>query len=258
MPKQVSTVYKTLSKNYLVLNGAGRKTAAVGLQSGFDDLHMFDCTDMAAIAARISSNATQRFIILSCSAELLFTNAELSNCRYTIYDIIARRDLNSTTNTDPGTAWANSYADEQASNSNWSLVGTTPFSSDLFTQFFKVLKMTHGVLGQGQTHCHRINFHPKRIVDLETISHTTNGLKGISCYVMVVFHGEPMNDVTTKTQVSTGACALDMVYRKSYKYTWMSDSSTNYSVTNALPSAFTVAANIVDIGSGTVVADSAA
>nr|WAE42969.1 MAG: capsid protein [Cressdnaviricota sp.] len=258
MPRALACVYKSVARNYFATNGAGRKTATVGNQQAFDDLHMFDATDVGLITAKITANKTNRFYLLSCSAELLMTNQELSNCRYTIYDIIARRDINAAANDSPGTAWATSYADEGGSNSDYQIVGSTPFSSDLFTQFFKVIKVTHGVLAQGQTHCHKIQFHPMRLIDGEYIQSVTYGYKGLSCYTMVVYHGEPQNDSTTKTQVSTGASTLDIVYRKQYKYTWLNDVDTTWSKTNTLPSSFTVNPSIVDIGSGTIVTDSAA
>ena len=41
-------------------------------------------------------------------------------------------------------------------------IGVVPFTSNLFTSFFKVCKVTHMLLAEGQTHVHRVNFKPNK------------------------------------------------------------------------------------------------
>lgn len=258
VPRGYNSVKAALAKNYKVLNGSQRCISSVGLQSANTLFSMFNQTDLIAMSALVNTSKTNRYLAMSCTAEVMITNQELSSVRVTLYDVISRRDCSSALINLPDVAWRNSYADEGGVNTNYSIIGTNPFSYDTFVQFYKVLKATHIELSQGQTHTHRIRFQPNRVIDYEQLQYIPFNLKGLTCFTMLVAHGYPQNDITTKSQVSTGAVALDVVWRLQYKFTWMNDNDTNYSTTNALPGAFTVNPNIVDIGSGSVVTDSAA
>jgi hypothetical protein len=256
VPKAYTKVIKALAKNYVALNNAQRISVAVGLQGANTLLTMFGPADMNTILTTISSNKTNRAVVMSCSAEIMLTNMDLAPARVTLYDVIARRDIPSSSLNLPDVAWKVGYADEGGSNSNYSIIGTTPFSNDTFVQFYKVLKITNIVMSQGQTHFHRVNFSPNRLIDGEYINYDQQGYKGLTCHTMIVHSGMPANDSVTKTQVSTGVTNIDVVNRIQYKYTWLTDNTTNYKVTNSLPGSFTVAQDLVDIGSGTIVTDS--
>lgn len=259
VPKQFSSVVKGLAKNYQVYNAAARMTAAVGVQTASTVNYLFNDTDVTAILANINAVKTVKALFMSVTSELMLTNQDLGNVKIIIYDIIARRDAPSGSNvTDPTAAWQHSYADEGASNANWNVIGTTPFSSQLLTNYFKVLKATHVILAQGQSHVHRISFTPNKVWNAELAQYTTGSMKGFTCFQMVVAYGMPCNDSITLTQVSTGNVALDVVTRRQYKYTFLQDFSTNFFVTNSLPAAFGVSEHIVDIGSGSVAVDAQA
>lgn len=257
IPRRYASVYKALAKNYVGVNTAQRITAGIGLQNAYTVMPMFNSGDVASISSKVANNNTNKIFLSSCSAEVMLTNQELANVRIYIYDIIARRDSQSNVNTqNPDTAWKNSYADEGGANSNYSIVGSTPYSSDLFTQYFKVLKVTHLTLSQGQSHTHRVHYSPNRAIDGEYIQYNSGSFKGLTCFTMIVLHGYPENDSTTKTQVSTGQCDVDVIIRKQYKYTWLNDQDTTFSMTNNLPANFTVGESIVNIGAGSVATDS--
>nr|WAE42971.1 MAG: capsid protein [Cressdnaviricota sp.] len=259
MPLSFKRNFKALSKNYYTINGAIRYTSAVGLQNSNTIQSMFNYTDLNAISQKVSANQTNKVLMKSCSSELMITNQDAANSNIIIYDIIARRDLATTSNlATPDVAWARSYGDEGATNSNWNIPGSTPFSADLFTQFYRVCKISHVTLGQGQCHTHRVKFSPNIIIDGELIQYNTNGLKGVTCFTMVVQSGFPQNDVTTKSQVSLGQTTLDFVYKKQYSYTWMSDNDTTYSTTNSLPTTFTVGESVMSEATGAAITDSAA
>jgi hypothetical protein len=259
IPRAFAVNWKALAKNYYTINGGTRFTSTAGLQNANTLCSMFNYTDVSTISARITANNTNKFLLKSVSAEVLLTNQDSGNCNVTIYDIIARKDLATSANLlTPDIAWARSYGDEGATNANWSVPGSTPFSADLFTQFYTVKKITHITMGQGQCHTHRVKYSPNRIIDGEYIQYNTNGFKNLSCYTMVVQHGMPYNDVTTKTQVSLGSTALDFVFKKQYSYTWMEDKDTTYGTINSLPTAFTVNENIMNEATGTATVDTAA
>lgn len=250
---------KTLSKNYYTINGASRITSSVGQQQANTLNTIFGYNDVYAISQKIAINQTNKFLLQSCSSELIMTNQDAGNVNVTIYDILARRDLSTSANIAfPDVAWARSYGDEGAVDANWNIPGATPFSADLFTQYFKVVKITHITMGQGQCHTHRIKFSPNKQIDGEYIKYNTNGFKGLTCHQMVVQHGLPYNDVTTKTQVSLGSTAIDYVFKKQYQFTWINDQDTTYSTTQSLPTSFTVNEDIMNEATGTATVDTVA
>lgn len=256
MPRAFAVDKKALAKNYYVLNGYARQTGTVGQQSIGIVNTMFNYTDINAISQKISVNQTNKFLLKNCSAEVLMTNQDSGNAQIILYDIVARRDLASSANiTTPASAWQNSYGDEGGVNANATIVGTTPFSSDLFTQFYKVVKMTYLTLGQGQSHTHRLKFDANKIIDGEYIQYNPNGFKGLTCFTMMVVNGMPYNDTATKTQVSTGNTAIDFIFRKQYSYTWKQDVDTNFSVSNNLPQLFTVNEDIMNEATGAASVD---
>lgn len=244
---------KGLAKNYFVSNYATRLQATVGKQEVANALVMCNLSDLTTIKGRVSATDTSKYMLDTCSAEVMISNRELTNVRVYVYDVIARRDLNNVPTAAQG--WTSGYADEGGADSNYQVVGTLPFSDDIFTQFFKVLKITHITLAQGQVHTHRVRFSPRKLIDGECLKYVNNGIKGLTCFTMVVVHGYPENDTTTKTQVSTGTATVDIISRKQYKYMYMVDSDTSYYQSNNLPSAFTVNESIVDMGSGAVTTD---
>lgn len=249
------SVLKTMSKNFYVENNAGRTTSTVGNQEVTRVAQLFAPSTLNPIIATISGSATQKAVLLSCTAETMITNQGLGTVRVTLYDIISRRDVNNATIGYPDNAVKTGLADEGASAGSYSVVGTTPFSTDRFTQFYKVVKVTHIYLAQGQTHSHRIHYAPNRVVNREYTNlggTSTYALRNLSCFTLMYQHGQVANDVTTKTQVSIGATALDWVTRYQYKYSYIDDSVTNYQYVNNLPANFTVGEDIIDIGSGAI------
>jgi len=238
--------------NYFVTNGSGRFSAGSGVQNAETHGTFFTKYDLNLIASQVSSSDTLKYLLKSCSAELELTNQCKGNVRLKIYDIVARRDLNTSNVQTPSYAWAHNYAQEGGNDSDYTVVGTTPFSNSMFVKFFKISKITNVLLAQGQTHCHKLYFKPNAVINKDTLDEISHGLKGLTRYTMIVAHGCPYNDIEIE-HVSTGDVAIDWIVRKQYRYTHVDDSSVNYNVSNQLP----VLANVhlMDIGSGEAEAD---
>lgn len=259
LPKGYRSIKKAMSNNYVAINSATRITQTAGQQAVKSVQSLFNAGDLSTLSARIQNNQTNRFCAESCSSEIMITNQDLGNVKIMIYDLIARRDATlAMTPVYPDAAWQTSYGDEGGANADYQVVGSTPFSSDLFVQYYKVLKVTHVILGQGQCHIHRVKFSPNRVIDGETLQYTTGNLKGLSVFQMIVAYGTPCNDATTKTTVSTGQVALDVVTRRQYKYTWINDNDTNWFKTDNLPHSFAVNQEEINIGSGAIINDAVA
>nr|WAE42362.1 MAG: capsid protein [Cressdnaviricota sp.] len=259
VPVQYKKDFKALGKNYYTINSSGRITSNVG-QQGVNPLnYMNHYQDVNTISQKINANQTNKFLLKSVSSEVNLTNQDAGNVKVILYDIMARRDLATSGNLlNPYAAWSNSLADEGAANSNYNVPGALPYSSDLFTQYFKVVKCTHITLGQGQSHTHRIKFACNKEFDGEYLQYNTNGFKGVTCFTMSVQVGMPYNDSTTKTQVSVGSTAIDYVTQRQYSYTWKQDVDTTYSTQQNLPQAFSVSEDIMNEATGTATVDTQA
>ena len=139
-------------------------------------------------------------------------------CKFFLYDIIARRDQGTAFET-PSEKWNNGVTDE-GNATNDTLPGTLPFNSREFTQFYKVLKVTSGLLSPGQCHTHKFKFNPFKSI-WDQISQNSYVMKGLTHYQMLVIHGIPANDDTTDTLVGIGSAKVNVVVSKTYKYTYV-------------------------------------
>ena len=179
------------------------------------------------------------------------TNQELANINVTLYDVVCRRDTQSS----PDYEW-NAGITEENSGYNAQVVGCTPFSSSLFTSHFKVLKTTKLILSPGQTHTHNVFYKLNRLLNQDILYDSSVELRGITVATMVVVHGEPTNSTATNTLVTTAAATLDIVQTKQIRYSWIADEDTNFFYQNTLPTV--TDPHIVNIGASTLTADSAA
>lgn len=250
------SVVAELAKNTRMFTAALQVTNGAGLQA-VTDIHSFFTTADMLLLAGITGQTNGKALMLKVRAETIITNATLSTGRITIYDIIARRDLNNATLTGPTTAWKQGLADQGGGANQQLLVGSTPFSSKSFTQYFKVKQVTHVLLAQGATHIHRVNYSPNRGMDWGTLDYGSI-FSNLTCFQVLVQHGQVDDAVTGFLGPSTGSCKLNIVTTKEYETSWIADATTSYTSSNTLPTTFTGGESLVDVGTGTVTANATA
>ena len=110
-------------------NDPTQLVVASGIQGIICPLQIFNnghCTTMYNTIP--SSGDTTRVAFLSASAELLITNQDLGAVKIQLYDIITRRDTNST----PDTLFQSGETDEGGNGTTFDVIGCLPFSSDSF------------------------------------------------------------------------------------------------------------------------------
>jgi len=248
---------KNAASNFVYANSAQRLTSGIGVQAisllsntyaNIDILNQFS-----------STNQTCKTIIESCTENSIIRNQNNNDCYLTLYDIVCRRDQYASTSSEqtPFTSWANGNGDAGASNMLYQ-VGTTPFSSPQFTQYFKVVKVTHIILPAGGTHEHRVHYEPNRLISRE-VATISGFIRNLTHFTMAVQYGAPDNDSSVVTTVSIGSSTLDVVQTKQYKYTYVSDAVTNNSFVAALPTSYpSTFETIIQDESGTRVADTTA
>jgi len=259
-PVNLGGVGQVVTPHVTVNNTSGRLTSAIGQQSVGIVASHFNITDYTALMTT-SYGATvksRKLLMKHVTSTVLITNQESVPCYYTIYDLIARRDGNATV-TDPLVAFTAGMADAQGAIAGSYLVpGVDPFSNPRFVEYFNIKQATSGTLLPGNVHTHRIYYEPNFIGSHEIDSFTTNYIKGLTHYTIIVFHGTPENDSTTKTQVSLSACALDYVVKNKYVTKAIELNYEAANATNSLPTAFGVAGEVINEFTGAAIPDIAA
>lgn len=171
---------------------------------------------------------TQKVYLEQGTTKLMLTNEEDTNCEYYIYEMVSREDHSQ----DALYCWELGLVDETdpiAVVNRRGVVGISPFSSERFTQFWKVIKKTRIVLGEGQSHSHYINYKPRRVVNAELLTSGDVYFKNLSYTCMVVQAGLPLHDVTSGT-ATTAPTATAAVWTKQLKFKVVSNNQTVYTL----------------------------
>jgi len=269
----VLTVAKSQPSFFYTQCGTQRITAGVGKQTAQDVLTVLGTADMHNLQIQTetqSPNTTyavteQNIFVDSVIGELLFTNQTLGPCHMQIFDVVSRRDIDNSSYDDPVSCINTGIGHDIGNTVDITQFGVTPFQSQLFTTNFKVMKITDVMLTQGAVHQHKFNYKVRRYLKGSYINENYVGDNGAGCYkgmtygCFIIIHGYPENDSTTKSQVSTGAVAVDLVSKWAieFKPVTLSRPQSNYT-SSGLPSSFSVGGEIVDVGSGAITADAEA
>jgi len=273
-PKTVSSrpldknLKKMLAPQIFNQTASARVTAAIG-QQGFQTGAMpglFTIQDMSDIFTKVAELTilagggivvnpnTQKLYFKSCSSELMMTNQTNDPAHVIIYDCVARRDSSSANFVNPGVSWQQGCVDS-GSATQYQTVGNNPFAIPLFTEFWKIEKITDVNLHSGGHHVHKTWLDPMHVMDREIqIALGTTGacIGKWTRFSLVVIHGYPLNDSVTQTQISTSAVAVDMVWRKQYEIEVLERSTTQMAQTNTLVTSFAVGGEIIDDLTGLV------
>lgn len=255
VPKSLFHTLKSVASNRYVNTHAGvQLTCGVGVQSQYSpnvgaanyvDLNTMEAsTDYWINGANSVGNATvAKWFLESFTGSLQMSNASAAAVTMTIFDCIARRDVASTNVYSPQIAWTSGVTDEGVANGA-NQVGSLPFESDLFTQFYKVVKSTKVILASGECHKHVFNMEPNQLLHHEYITQYSASNTGIyrdlSYFPLVVFSGMPAHDSTTKTSVSSAPVNLDTIFEVSYAFKYLFNNTVSWYRTNALASSFAV------------------
>lgn len=243
------SVHMALAPYFFSTNGASQLIATVGLQNVSAPFSALTSADVSTMLGKYVGGGTiNRVFVDRCYGELLLCNNFLSNANVTIYDVIAREDINSTPGNTPDTAWSTGVGDEGGT--GFSIVGSTPLDSELFNQYWKVQQVTRVTLAQGAMHRHRIDYRINRLFHEERVANSTV-LRGATIYSLLVLSGQPDNDTVTLNQVTLGKAGLNIVRQVEYEFRFPANNSTKLYQTNNLLSAFTTADGLISTGAGT-------
>jgi len=232
------TLAKSTAPQYKVNNEGIRSDAAIGYQNSTLLGTYFDSADINSMYAVVfggSPNQTTKLVLGGVRAESLITNVATTNARISLYDIIIKRDSNSSI-VDPSQVFEAAFADASGGVAgDYAVVGTSPYMNPRFMDAFKIHQRTEVILSPGATHSHNVNYAPNKIISKTRTMNATGSLGGLTLYTMIIHHGSPANDATTKTSVTLSKSSLDIVTKQVYTFKSIYYPLTTMLVTQSLP-----------------------
>ena len=214
-----------------------------------------------------TGTGVQRCVLESLQSEISMVNQTNATTELEIYDISLRRDLplsnslrlnNGNTYTliaSPSSYWdkgTNAIANEADNTLPYpsDIIGSSPFDSPFFKDYFRVKKRTQVVLPQGAHHKHIVLLKPNHLMDeVESQTGTMYGFKGLTMYSLVVIKGTPSTDTDAADAPTTTPTLLACVQSFRYKFTWVQDETYTGSYTTNLTTPVPQP-TIINIGSG--------
>lgn len=266
LARPASTVVKTIkdagNPQYYITNGASQ----IVCTQGFQEQGIFrwqSSGDLTFILGKVPGGGSagvtnSRYVLESTQGELLITNSSLATAFVEIYDIARKRDANVTTyawTADPGYAWNQGIINEEPYGSGHTLndINSSPYDSQPFKDFFKVLKKTRVEMPQGALHRHHVSLKLNMLVSGSVLDYVDGDPADYTFYSMIVFKGQPasVKDEGGAVEVTTAKIALDVVASNRYKYTYSEVAPSLHFTTDNL---VTLAnEQVVSAGAGTIV-----
>lgn len=271
-PQVAKAIRMTGAPNIHLNQVAETFQALVQYQALFSLPHL-PVTELLAIRGHVSSSTGPpnaiRFVVESYQSETLYTNTSTAPLEMELYDLVLKKDLPQTwvytlgSNTwpippKPESYWYNGSLIQSNKptgtvihDSPANQLGSSPFDSQLFTEFFEVRKRTIVTMSMGATHRHIVFMKPNYLVKDAEIQNNVlcNGVAGLTAFTMIRFNGFPTGSLDDANTATSGA-QLSWVQSTRVKYTFATDVSQNMYQSN--PVALTAPADIVNIGSGLV------
>lgn len=248
-PRLNLPVTRLLGKN-LVNRSLGFSSAATqGVQQCRMIGQMFDAADILNVYTLMGQStaayADSKVLLLNCNQRFMITNAESTNCKCTIYDVLAKKD-GTTVNLEPQTVFLAGNVDNSGgAAANATIPGTFPSTNPRFRNAYKILKSTPLILTPGQIHVHTTNYDINKIISRERIDALAiigpTPVSGITIYTMIIFHGTPVHDTTDETLVTIGAAKLDIVMLETLSFNSVTYGHPSVSISTTLATNLTAA-----------------
>jgi len=268
---QVKAMKRVSAPNIAVTQNAFQVPVPFGFQNQCF-VKLYDVQSVLDILSTIpvsSGAGAKRCVIDNVVSELTMTNSTNASAEIEIWDLVLKRDLPSTANYSVGatnyitTADPVSYWQQGACASEGvsglvsplpsSFIGSSPFDSVLFKQYFKIKKRTQIMMPQGSTHRHTIVLKPNRLLDQFLGTAYGGGglsaLRGLTQFTMVNIKGVPVSD-TDGGVPTTSSILLDVVQSIRSKHTWVADNTQTGFYQDNLTSPLAVNTQVLSAGSG--------
>jgi len=264
------SIYVT-DQPYSVQGGAGRVASwsFEGTVSPHQDQVAFNTEDLRQCfeIARLGQGGSTSYsntnsIMLAMEefkGELNITNMRNSTVKVQLYDIICRADtygslpITSTVPHSPEAAWSSgSLRHDLTQNPTHLFTGSNPYTSKLFTQNYKVIRVRTVMMPPGSNHIHFMKFKPHAVISTDKLFVTPGlqGIKGLTCYTMLAASGLPVVSSADLARVTTGSTFLACTMRKKYTFYQLSDSTQQIWANTNMLSTFTGTETVGNLATG--------
>lgn len=205
-------------------------------------------TQLKAISGLTPSGQPNRVCIESAQTEITFTNVNNTSCELELYDIFFKRDLSVGANITVG---GNNYAfdniDEMIKEGCMAgasiapggtdvsrYIGASPFDSQPFKAFCRVVKRTHVMLASGASHRHQAQIGINKLGDESVIGNDDlTYIKGFTYATLAYVRGVGAYDPTDVTGgPTTNGVFLNVVTSVRIKYTFVTDNTNSITYNN--------------------------
>lgn len=244
-----SHIENALAPQVIQSNAASQLLATIGTQNTTTVLQL----NTPSISPFLTGDKMSNTMYVRAFGDVTMNNIYLSNCYIIIYDIMARKDISSSSLSSPDLAWTQGVVDEGRSSSVVDYLGSTPWQSELFNQYYEVKQVTNVVLCAGGTHVHKVRLRPNRVVNAAYGQYTTYGLRGLTYFTMIEIHGSPANSITTQTTVSVGVAGLNIIADQEHMLKQIAKQTPSVQVNNTLVTSLAGGEQVVNLGGSTIV-----
>lgn len=224
-------------RRYQTVTGT-RISAGIGYQ-GIGIYHLLNATIMNTIKTTESSGEASKLYISKAFANYKLLNNSNGVMQVAMYFIIPRRD----TIYSAKTAWTSGNT-AQSMSGYAEVLGAKPFQSQEFTSMYYVKKVKNIELGPGGTYNQKMICSVERSYNTSLYGAEFDYIRKFTGSVMFVVSGFPQNDLTTVTQVSSGACGLDIIEEMQISYYPIQQKSVLTTLVDNTVKAFTVAGKV--------------
>lgn len=210
-----------------------------GAAGNFTVAGIYGVSEIGGIRATLTAagfpaipNALQ-FAVPKAKAEYAITNSTNGNIIVWLYDIIPRKDIQSTDTmvAYPYTAWVNGAKVQAGTSANSPAnPGSKPFESKIFCEYYKVKKVTKVTMAPGALHRHVVRSVQRRwFTDSMWSNLWTSGggensstlwMHGRSVLTMILIMGGPAHNAAAADSAHTTSspAAVDITTTKTYEY----------------------------------------
>lgn len=211
--------------------------------ASLDTVHLNQLNGLLPVNLTPYNAGTQRLVIKSHDTDFVMTNNTNATVELDIYDIVLRQDLSNTSRAtvnaqfynlsgSPENYWAQGTLASEGQATGVTpppsqLLGVTPYDSQFFKDFFKVLqkKTIHMPLGAG--HRHSVNLRPNQLITQTMLTNNAiAGWSGLTVFTMFVLRGFPLTD-TVAGDVTTSSANLAIVTSQRTRYCFVSDTASS-------------------------------
>lgn len=233
---------------YYTFNASNRISTTTGTQAvtQYSSAVSDQLNDMALTIPGV--NNTTELILGRIDNEMMITNMSEATAFVDLYELVPRYITDIAYN--PALSMNSGIIDVSGSTATATTLNTTPYMSPIFTTLYKINKKFRVELPQGRTHVHKSYYHVGQNFDRELFN-----VFGINKYVrnftksiLLVASGQPINDQTTKANVSTAGVELDVVYKTRFEFHYNNPTNRTFKFSNTLPAITTPF--LLDVGSG--------